>query len=441
MIQHIRDLPKLPEVGESANKILAEISQLSVVVKREVSAKIRAKPDMFPASLGLDIWRNVSALNPNVGGVHYNSANLKRNSPWDAFRDLERQVIAWFSDLYCAERNQVFGYLTTGSSEGNLMGIWAARNAFRVRSPDQRIALLFARNAHHSIHKAADILDFIAFETMPDAQKTHHIVDLDADYRMCTTALETCIKFCVDSGISQIVVVGSIGTTAVGALDPISEISDVLGYFETTQGVQSHLHLDAAIGGLITPFTTDNRQMVTDFTKTPRIATITCDAHKLGALPYNAGVFLGRSKLLVSVERDANYTASGVDATVTGSRSGAMSAALWGVMRSKGRLGMKKEIETTLHNATIMRDLLNNHPVFDPVGRGDLNVVGAKLIESLENNQQIQSILLANGVFPDKIKRHENDCVSSIYPFYSMPDTNFDTVKTLLNQLRSLGGS
>lgn len=435
IVSNIEEIPSLPVAGTDPNQIIEHIIRTTQLVTTEVAANVRAKPDMFPDSVGLDVWRIVAALNPNVGGVHFNSLAASRRSPWEPFRRFEAELVAWFADHFNAPRNEVFGYVTTGSSEGNLMGLWAARNSLHRPNTEIKIALLVARNVHHSVHKSADILGFVPNPDWKKQALGSILIDLDTEFRMSVSALDATIQNLQAVGVNRFVIVASAGTTALGAMDPISEISSLITERQINGSAEFRLHIDAAIGGTIVPWMPEPICDITNFMKTNNISSITTDAHKLGGLPYNAGIFLARKSLLYGVSRDAHYTASQVDETVSGSRSGAISAALWSVMKSKGKTGLMATALKVMNKTQALRNMLLECPHFEVVGGVDLNVVGVKLKCKNRSTSHLHSILLESGIFPDILRRNEHEAPTRVYPFFAMPDTNLDRVENFLSSL------
>ncbi|QWI73045.1 aminotransferase class V-fold PLP-dependent enzyme (plasmid) [Bacillus mycoides] len=68
-------------------------------------------------------------------------------------------------------------------------------------------------------------------------------ISVDKDYKIQTDQLENAIQADIQKGYCPMAVIATLGTTATGAVDPISEISKVCKKYNVW------LHVDAAYGG------------------------------------------------------------------------------------------------------------------------------------------------------------------------------------------------
>ena len=79
----------------------------------------------------------------------------------------------------------------------------------------------------------------------------------------------------------------NLSTTMFGSVDDIDEIT----MFLNKKNIVYKLHVDAAFGGFIYPFS--NPKSSYTF-KNPNITSFTIDAHKMLQTPYGTGIFLIR---------------------------------------------------------------------------------------------------------------------------------------------------
>jgi glutamate/tyrosine decarboxylase-like PLP-dependent enzyme len=79
-------------------------------------------------------------------------------------------------------------------------------------------------------------------------------------------------------------VVGVVGTTELGSVDPIQEMKFELDFLRKREGVEVWFHLDAAYGGFLSH--------LPEFPSLAGADSITLDPHKLGYVPYSSGAFL-----------------------------------------------------------------------------------------------------------------------------------------------------
>ncbi|MBX9771528.1 MAG: hypothetical protein K2X29_09170 [Candidatus Obscuribacterales bacterium] len=430
-------------VEEIRNVVQADCDSVSA----RIVGNIRGKPDMFPSSLAIETWAQVSRLNPNNGGIHTlnTDTSSKRESPWAPFRAREVEVIDWVAQLLCRKLDEVAGYVISGSTEGNIMGLWSARNGIQNKiGSDARIVVLVARTAHFSLFKAADLLGFQKVQDALPSNAAANIlvsVDLDEQFRLDTKILQETIKQLSSAGFRGFIVVATVGSTVTGAVDPVVNIAQMLQSFESQSGILTALHVDAAFGGLIAPFVENETVRSTmDWRSERKISSFTLDFHKLGGLPYGCGVFMAEKESFQNISRSANYTATQVDATLLGSRSGAMSAALWSVIRHKGYRGFAEDATRSLDLTKRVASRLSTVPGISLV-MGGLNHIGICLDPNHGFTQPIQAFLESKAVFGETIEREASVPPVLIYPLYLMPDIEEAVVESFLSELELVAHS
>ena len=139
-----------------------------------------------PASLGDYLVNNLG--DPYVGS-HYGSHIC----------DLEREAVAWLMDLWqCDDHDAFWGSVVASGTEGNIWALYLAREAF----PNAK--LLYSREAHYSIPKAARIL---RMEAIAVDCETGGAIDIEAFAK----ALDT-----LDG--SPVIVALTCGTTVKGRM-------------------------------------------------------------------------------------------------------------------------------------------------------------------------------------------------------------------------------
>ena len=104
----------------------------------------------YPVAFDLDF----SALMPflaislNNAGDPFVPMTYQLNS-----HEFEREVVSFFADLTRAPADQWWGYVTNGSTEGNLYGLYLARELF----PDGMV--YFSQDCHYSVSKNLHFLN------------------------------------------------------------------------------------------------------------------------------------------------------------------------------------------------------------------------------------------------------------------------------------------
>ncbi len=225
---------------------------------------------------------------------------------------LERETVLMLSKILGSPRG--YGYIVTGGTEANITGIWIARNRY-LKNVKGRPEIIVPKTAHFSFLKAADMLDLKLIRADITEEFTVDVVDVEEKISNNTVAI-----------------VGIAGTTELGTIDPISELSEIA----VEKNV--HLHVDAAFGGL---FISIMRLIGYNYPnigfENPGVSTITIDPHKLGFVPIPSGGIIARSReLFKHISVKAPYLLSEDHETIVGSRTGGSIAATWVMLKYLG---------------------------------------------------------------------------------------------------------
>lgn len=175
--------------------------------------------------------------------------------------------------------------------------------------------LLFASGAaHYSLTKSAEVLGIGSDQIVR--------VDVDSRFRMDVADLERRLRRAVTDGQLPLAVIAIASTTEEGAVDPIHEIAALRTRLESELGVSFWLHVDAAWGGYIravfcddaaaalsedeqlaavarfvsrtlddgTPLSWGGGDVGRAYLAVPQAESVTVDPHKMGYVPYPAGI-------------------------------------------------------------------------------------------------------------------------------------------------------
>ncbi len=265
-------------------------------------------------------------------------------------RDIETKLLSFISDLLNAPKD-AGGQIVSGGTEGNINAMWLAKQLTNKKE------IIIPRSAHFSFQKIASLMD-MKLVTLP----------LTKDYFVDTTKLKEKI------GKNTAAVVGIAGSTELGTIDPIPELSDIC----LDENV--FLHVDAAFGGFVIPFLKQLDYDVPDFDfKLKGVNTLSIDAHKMGYSAIPLGALIVRNKKWINeISVESNCVSSESQSGVLGTRSGGPVAAAYAVIRYLGKEGykdlVKRCMETTYYTQQKIEDMglkLVTRPV--------MNVIGVKM--------------------------------------------------------------
>ena len=454
---------KFPSSGRDEATIRSEIKLIQDYIKQNLTGTLSGKPDIYPHQLAIDILAQISTVNPNNSGIHTrettNPLAKGRTSPWDTTRQLERELIGMLANLYNLPDEELDGYVTSGATEGNLAGLWIGRNLLlgdvsdeSGLRPSMPIAVIAARTAHYSVRKVCNLLGLGEgyWRKCPKCGHSHefvsasdgsglHLVDVDDNFAIDLYAFEQRLRELSVLGVRHVLVIGTVGTTITGSVDPIKDMCAVLRLANERYGIKSHFHVDAAFGGLVVPFikgsSDTNSQRSMDWSEWPEVATLCVDWHKMGLVPYGAGTFLCRKNLLTHVQRPVAYSMTGIDTTVVGSRSGAMAAACWAVVQMMGYEGFQEMVSHCMTLAERLRQALENLPEIELLPPAPVNLVAFRFLDKASSASQAREMLARHRIYPDWLSRHGSDCPMEIFPIYLMPHVTADDVEQFVADL------
>jgi glutamate/tyrosine decarboxylase-like PLP-dependent enzyme len=208
---------------------------------------------------------------------------------------IEKTLIEWLASRV-GFPDSAGGICVSGGSMANLMGIVLARDRYVPHGMETKAVAYFSDQTHYSVAKALRLLGF----------SKHQIRHLPADdaFRMSPETLEDAIKSDRDAGLVPFLVVGTCGTTNVGAVDPLTRISDVC----KRQGLW--LHVDGAYGASAVLSATRSGEV----SELKHADSLSWDAHKWLFQTYSCGLLLvkDKSNLVRSFANEGDYLRDGV---------------------------------------------------------------------------------------------------------------------------------
>ncbi len=229
---------------------------------------------------------NPPVLPETVAAVALAAAYNPQEAVWShspAAVELEQHALRTMATLIGFDPEDSAAHFTSGGQEANLSAVVTGlAHAFPnwrdqgLRALPAAPVLYVAGEGHHSFVKAARVCG------LGDAAVRW--VTVDSRLRMDVAALGRAIADDRAAGRAPFLVVGTAGTTAAGAIDPLSAIADVCAR------ERLWLHCDAAWGGgaLLSPTLRAHLDGIA------RADSVTWDAHKWMCAPMGSGAFFCR---------------------------------------------------------------------------------------------------------------------------------------------------
>jgi glutamate/tyrosine decarboxylase-like PLP-dependent enzyme len=209
-----------------------------------------------------------------------------RTSP--AANEMERHTLAWLTGKFGLPATTAATF-TTGGAEANLSAVIVAMTRAFPQYGERGLRSLLASPTIYVTREAHDSFNKIAHMT-GIGRRALRTVETDRDFRMDVDDLARRVAADRRSGLAPIMVVGTAGTTAAGAIDPLGEVA------RFCRSEQLWFHVDAAWGGaaIISP------RLRGHLAGIEAADSITCDAHKWFSVPMGAGMFFCRHPDVVS---------------------------------------------------------------------------------------------------------------------------------------------
>jgi histidine decarboxylase len=258
------------------------------------------------------------AFSINNVGDPYTGSNFRMNT-----HEFEREVIDWFAELFDAPKDDYWGYVTNGGTEGNMYGLYLARELH----PNGLV--YFSEDTHYSVAKILRVLRArnIMIKSQPNGEMDYD--DLRETIR-------------IHRDVPPIVF-ANLGTTMTGAADDVGQINKI---FDDMALTQHYIHGDAALKGMILPFVPDPKP----YRFSDGVDSLSVSGHKLIGSPIPSGIVLARKQNVDRIARSIEYVGA-LDTTLTGSRNALSPLYLWYAIKRYGRQGFTDIVNRSLELA------------------------------------------------------------------------------------------
>lgn len=228
-------------------------------------------------------------------------------------KDLERSVLDFFAKSFNAPANNYWGYVTSGSTEGNLYGLYMARGNY----PEG--VVYYSEAAHYSIPKNIHLLGMTGCNVGSQASG-------ELDYDAFRLAVAT------NAG-KPAIVVANIGTTMTEAMDHVATIRTIL---QDLAVEDVYIHSDAALAGCYAGFVQGASYDFAD-----GVDSISVSGHKFLGVTMPCGAVIIKDCRRKVVQENVPYIDS-PDSTISGSRSGHTVLGMWYALEQVGTGRMRE---------------------------------------------------------------------------------------------------
>lgn len=304
--------------------------------------------------------------------------------------DMEKEVVAFFAELFRANPKDYWGYITNGGSEGNLYGLYLARELY----PNAMV--YFSESTHYSVKKNIHLLNIPSITIR--AQENGEI-----DYE----DLENTLQF---NRHKPAIILTTFGTTMTEAKDDVSKVKKILKRL----AIQDHyIHCDAALSGPYGAFI--EPRIPFDFEDGSD--SISISGHKFIGSPIPSGVILTRRSLRDRIARSISYIGS-LDTTISGSRNGHSTLFLWYAIKRMGVEGLEKRYRHSLEIADYLKEELAKIDITAWTNRSAITVVFPKVPDSVKAKWQLATddithIICMPNVTKAQIDEFINDMIKA----------------------------
>ena len=241
-------------------------------------------------------------------------------------------MLASFAELLRAEPDDWWGYVTNGGTEGNLYGLYLARELHPSG------IVYYSEHTHYSVSKN---LHFLGMRHIMIRAQENGEIDYDD--------LRETLRIRRDV---PPIIFANIGTTMTEARDDLARIREIVDSMAIRE---RYIHADAALAGAYAPFI-DPRPA---FDFADGADSISISGHKFLGAPMPCGVVLARKRNVSRIARSIDYIGS-LDTTISGSRNGFTPLVLWHRLCTLGPDGLRERALRALENAAYAEQRLKD---------------------------------------------------------------------------------
>lgn len=266
---------------------------------------------------------------------------------YPAMMDMHARCVSIIANLWGAQKGEkAIGTATTGSSEAIHLGGLAMKRRWQEKRQKEgkdtsKPNILMGANAQVALEKFARYFEVEA-RILPVSEKSRYRLDPEL------------VKKNIDENTIGVFVI--LGSTYTGHYEPVEEIHEILDAYEKETGVDIPIHVDAASGGFIAPFTKAKAGFKWNF-ELPRVKSINVSGHKFGLVYAGVGWIIWRdeAQLPKYLVFELHYLGGTEESyTLNFSRPGAQIIAQYYNLIHLGFTGYQAIMENAMANARLL---------------------------------------------------------------------------------------
>jgi len=282
---NIRDMPVAPEIDLEAIK---RIEQTDIPKVGRDGAKVAEQliDDVFSNAMLIQHPRFfsfvASAVSPYslAGAILSDIYNLHGGAYSIAPSAclIEEKLVKWMGGLAGYPEDTCGGIFVSGGSISTMSALIAARTAKLKHEDLLRGTVYFSDQTHSSVEKALRMLGFA------DEQMVK--IETDEDFKVRVDLMQEAIERDLKAGKKPFAIIGNLGTTNTGTIDPLDKLADLKEKYDLW------MHVDGAYGGssLISPIYSNLAKGI------ERSDSLTWDTHKWLMQTYSCSTLIARDK-------------------------------------------------------------------------------------------------------------------------------------------------
>lgn len=375
LIDYLRNIP-ISRGGRPAKEVAEEL-----VDKVLVNSLLLQHPRCFsfvncavsPYSLAGSVLTEI--FNPNAGGYMLAPAAC----------EIEEKLIRWMGGLAGYPQDTCGGLFVSGGSMANMTALIAARES-RLAETEYPIGVAYLSDqTHSSVVKGLRLIGFRKDQIV--------VIPTDDDFKMRTDLLEAAVAADLAAGKKPFVVVGTIGTTNTGSIDPLNAIADVCEKYNLW------FHIDGAYGGSI---------LISDIYRNyakgvERSDSLSWDTHKWALQTYSCSSIIARDRktLVNAFVEHPEYladviTEEHVDGWDLGMEMSRPHRALklWFTIQAMGTDLLADVIDFTFHNAKQCEYRLRSYPNWEIVSKPMCGAINFRYVPEGWSEEQVEQLNL-----------------------------------------------